>query len=219
MIRDYPITLSDVKRSLKICGSDLATLAGKTPWTKPNAKHAPEKITILNRNLQYNQNIELCVDIFTICGVYFLHTISKNLQFWTFQCVHNPFHVALLHCIQSVVKSYHIKSTTFSTTSCNTLNHHTQNHNDQCNDERSTSDKERSYIAYDNQRRGDEFIDITAQREINEHPNTTNTEEDKTANKHLAEEANLIENNDKSVNSISFSANTTPAPHHSYNLT
>ena len=78
-IKNCPVTIEDMNVSIKICGTNIPTLKGKSTHRKPPQvindciKLPPE----LKAN---NKHIKLFADIFHIQGLTFLLTVSKNIK-------------------------------------------------------------------------------------------------------------------------------------------
>ena len=87
-IKNCPVTIEDINISMKICGTKVPSLNGKSSRCKPppvindHIKLPPE----LQAN---NKNIKLTADIFHIQGFIFLLTLSKNIKFHTIGSINN----------------------------------------------------------------------------------------------------------------------------------
>ena len=87
-IKNCPVTIADINISIKICGTNIPTLKGKSKRCKP-----PQVINDcikLPPELQANnKHLKLFANIFCIQGLTFLLTISKNVKFCTISCITN----------------------------------------------------------------------------------------------------------------------------------
>jgi hypothetical protein len=82
MIRNCPVTPSDVANTNKIFGPDLTTLKGKTvrqtpPPVMTDYVQIPQEIVSLNRN------VTLTINIMFVNGLPFMVSISRKIKFTT----------------------------------------------------------------------------------------------------------------------------------------
>jgi hypothetical protein len=83
MIKNFPISPTDITNAHKIFGPDIATLKGKTVRRTP-AGVMTEYVKIPKEIISLNKNVTLAVDIMFVCGIPFMVSISRktNLQPW-----------------------------------------------------------------------------------------------------------------------------------------
>ena len=105
-IRDCPITLEDVRRSLHIYGPDIGTLKGKT--TRKQPAHIPTQhiIPVLMNIRTFYRRITLCVDLFYVTKQSFYCTTSRDLGFSTVQLIQKETYSNLLSRTQTVLDLY-----------------------------------------------------------------------------------------------------------------
>ena len=89
LIRDCPITTTDVKRAMAIYGKDFANIKGKTKRLNPKHIKPPILITLPDHIIKWHLNVTICVDIFYINKISFFHTISRKLQFRTVEYINS----------------------------------------------------------------------------------------------------------------------------------
>ena len=106
LIRDCPITSEDANRAEYIYGADVGSLKGKTTRTKPSAIPSKDLIPIPQSILDWHKNVTLCVDIFFIHGIPFLHTISRDIKLRTVEELSNRRYMTILSSIQTAFELY-----------------------------------------------------------------------------------------------------------------
>ena len=104
MIKDCPITITDVKNAHKIYSPDLAAIRGKTIQRKPT-RVITDYVDIPKEIIDVNQRVTLAADIMFVNSVPFLVSVSRNINLITIE--HAPQRTAsklgiLLHCIARV---------------------------------------------------------------------------------------------------------------------
>ena len=76
IIRDSPVSPADAKRAFSIYGKDVASIKGKTKRAGPNHIENPKLISIPDHIFKWHRDVTLCIDIFYVNKIPFLHTIS-----------------------------------------------------------------------------------------------------------------------------------------------
>ena len=87
LIRDCPITTTDVKRAMAIYGKDFANIKGKTKRFNPKHIKNPTLINLPDHILKWHLHVTICIDIFYVNKMSFFHTISMKLQFRTVEYI------------------------------------------------------------------------------------------------------------------------------------
>ena len=105
-IIDCDVTVTDAKRSIKIYGKDIGIIKGKTVRRKPKSVTSPDLVPLPPQIRNWHRNIILCIDICFACGMPFLHTISKNLQFRTIQFLESQSYKHILSQLYTVFNLY-----------------------------------------------------------------------------------------------------------------
>jgi hypothetical protein len=86
MIKNCPVTLTDVANANTIFGPDLATLKGKTVRITPPPV-ATDYVQIPNEIMSLNRNVTLAIDIMFVNGLPFLVSISRKINFTTVEYI------------------------------------------------------------------------------------------------------------------------------------
>jgi hypothetical protein len=107
LLKNCPVTVDDAKHALKIYGSNIAALRGKTTRTTP--KHVPsDQLQPLDASfMNAHGDVTLCFDIFFVDGFAFVATVSRNLRFLTVEYI--PSRTILTHvlpCLKRVNNLY-----------------------------------------------------------------------------------------------------------------
>jgi hypothetical protein len=82
MIKNFPVTSTDVANANTIFGPDLTTLKGKTVRITPTPV-ATDYVQILKEIMSLNRNVTLAIDIMFVNGLPFLVSISRKIKFTT----------------------------------------------------------------------------------------------------------------------------------------
>jgi len=109
LIHNCSITSADAKRAHHIFGPDAAYLQGKTKRSRPNAAQLPPLLPVPIDIMQLHRNIHLCIDIFFINGVAFIHSISKHIQFRTIEPLQTVNYKALLNATNTIFNFYNAR--------------------------------------------------------------------------------------------------------------
>jgi hypothetical protein len=83
-LRNCPITTDDANHALKIYGTNVDALRGKTTWTTP--EHVPSnqlRPALPFEILDAHKEVTLCVDLVFVDGITFLGSVSRNKHFTT----------------------------------------------------------------------------------------------------------------------------------------
>jgi hypothetical protein len=86
MIKNCPVTPSDVSNANKIFGPDLATLKGKTVRQTPPPV-ITDYVQIPQEILSLNRNVTLTIDIMFVKGLPFIVSISRKIKFNTVEYI------------------------------------------------------------------------------------------------------------------------------------
>ena len=107
LIRNCPVTHDDAKRAMAIYGPDVAVLKGKMTRSAA-APRIPtfEAVPIPAPLLEHHSTVTLCVDIFFVQGLGYLHTISRNIGYRTVVPIANRGVPTLLPKLRSVLRLY-----------------------------------------------------------------------------------------------------------------
>ena len=113
LIRNCPVTPDDAKRALLIYGPDVAVLKGKMTRTTA-APRVPtfEAIPIPAPIAAHHRNVTLCLDIFYVQGLAYLHTISRPIGFRTVAPITDRNKATLLRETKAVLRLYHARGLT-----------------------------------------------------------------------------------------------------------
>ena len=102
-INHCPVTPGDVKWAEYIFGPNVSALKGhvtrQTPEHVPTARIKPVPSHILS----FHREVTLCVDIFHMQSIPFLHTISQDIHFRTVEEIPNRKSKTLLDAINWVI--------------------------------------------------------------------------------------------------------------------
>lgn len=105
-IRDCPLSDADGRRLFDIYGTPDAALKGRT--VKGKSKRVPDIVPkpVPMSVLTACKQLTLCIDIFYVHGILFLHTIAKMLTFRTIAVLPNRRKQSLLCNLQDVLRMY-----------------------------------------------------------------------------------------------------------------
>ncbi len=82
MIKNCPITLSDVTNAQNISGPDLASIQGKTVQRTP-APVVADYVAVPRLLVEANLTVTLATDVFFVDGTAFLLIVSRRIKFVT----------------------------------------------------------------------------------------------------------------------------------------
>jgi hypothetical protein len=82
-LQNCPITAEEANRALKIYGTDVAALRGKTTRTTPTHVPSDQIRPLPFEILDAHRDVTLCFDIFFVNEHTFVGTVSRNLHFVT----------------------------------------------------------------------------------------------------------------------------------------
>jgi hypothetical protein len=99
-IINTPITVQDYRNALKIYGSDLGAIKGKTTRTRP------ESIAVEIKDKPKPKNIVLSIDIMYFTGLPFLITVSRSIRFITASILTDRKKATILRALQQVFCVY-----------------------------------------------------------------------------------------------------------------
>ena len=110
LIRNCPVTPDDAKRALIIYGPDIAVLKGKMTQSAA-APRAPtfEAVALPPPFLDHHRNVTLCVDLFFVQGLAYLHTISRGIGFRTVAPVKDRTAATLLRELKAAIHLYVVR--------------------------------------------------------------------------------------------------------------
>jgi hypothetical protein len=114
MIKNCPVTPSNVDNANKIFGPDLATLKGKTvrvtpPVVMTDYVQIPQEIVSLNRN------VKLGIDIMFVNGLPFMVSISCKIKFTTVEYLLGWKQPQLVNSIRKIINLYQTRGFTIDT--------------------------------------------------------------------------------------------------------
>ena len=105
-IKNCPVTLQHIERSHYIYGDDVGTIKGKTTRTRPHHIASQEIVKVPDFVRAHHNNVTLCIDIFYVNSIMFLHTIARTLQFRTVHAISSLGYKTILSCFQDVANIY-----------------------------------------------------------------------------------------------------------------
>ncbi len=82
-----PATLDDAENMLRVYGPNVPALKGKTTRRTPGHVASNQIVSLDPRILTAHKNVTLCVDIFFVDQMVFLLTVSRNIRFYSIQCL------------------------------------------------------------------------------------------------------------------------------------
>ena len=111
-----PVTVDDANRAVKIYGTDVAALQGKTtrrtPEHVPSNQLYPLPLSLLDAHKQ----VTICFDIFFVDGITFFATVSRNIHFITVECITSrSIKTHVIPAIKKVLNLYHARGFTIIT--------------------------------------------------------------------------------------------------------
>ena len=105
-LRNSPVSVKDVHRSVDIFGPDIAAVRGKTVRRQPTHVVVQPVSPVPTYILEHHSDVELCVDICFINNVPFLATISRNIKLRTVDHVKNTTDATILTSLRQVMHIY-----------------------------------------------------------------------------------------------------------------
>ena len=105
-IRDCPLSEADGRRLFDIYGTPDAVLKGRTVKGKSKRVYDIVPKPVPQSVLNLCAKVTLCVDIFYVHGILFMHTIAKMLTFRTIAVLPNRRKPTLLSNLQDVLRMY-----------------------------------------------------------------------------------------------------------------
>jgi hypothetical protein len=107
LIRNCPVTPADAKRALTIYGPDIAALKGKTTRCDASPRVPTfEAVPLPPPILEHHMDVTLCVDLFFVQGLVFLHTISRKIGFRTVSYITDRHTTKFHHELKAVLHLY-----------------------------------------------------------------------------------------------------------------
>jgi len=106
-LHNCPFTVDDVKRSYHIYGPIVEVLKGKTTRARPTIVPSQPLIKLPPYIHDKHQQVTLCIDLLSVNGNYFLHTIARNIRFRTTSPIPNRAKKQLIRRIDPVFQQYH----------------------------------------------------------------------------------------------------------------
>ncbi|VEU41596.1 unnamed protein product [Pseudo-nitzschia multistriata] len=105
LIKNIAVTRRDVKMMGEIYGPHAGVVKGRTVRRTPG--HVREDITEAPQSILDNySNIVLCIDIFTINGVQFLHSISRHIRARTAKAIADQKKPTLMRAVKAIIGHY-----------------------------------------------------------------------------------------------------------------
>jgi hypothetical protein len=114
MIKNCPVTSTDVANANTIFGPDLATLKGKTVRITPPPV-ATDYVQIPNEIMSLNRNVTLAIDIMFVNGLPFLVSISRKIKSTTVEYLIGRKQHHLVNSIKKIVNLYKQRGFTIET--------------------------------------------------------------------------------------------------------
>jgi hypothetical protein len=105
MIKNCPISPTDITNAHKLCGPDIATLKGKIIRQTP-AGVMTEYVEIPKEIISLNKNITLAVDIMFVCGLPFMVSISRKIKFTTAEYLPGRKQPMLIKSLKKILRLY-----------------------------------------------------------------------------------------------------------------
>jgi hypothetical protein len=101
-----PITVDDANRAVKIYGTDVSALRGKTVRRKIEHVASNQVDPVVSSILKEHGDITLCLDLLYVDGLVFVATVSRNLHFITIEYI--PSRQIEKHVLPSFRKAYNV---------------------------------------------------------------------------------------------------------------
>jgi hypothetical protein len=108
MIRNCPVTPTDITASDKIFGPDVASLKGKTVRNTP-APVLTDYLKIPQAIIDLNKDVTLAADVMFVCGLGFLLSESRKLKFTTIEHVPRRTKPILVKSLNKVFNIYNYR--------------------------------------------------------------------------------------------------------------
>jgi hypothetical protein len=108
MIRNFPVTPTDITASEKIFGPDVASLKGKTVRNTP-APVLTDYMKIPQAIIDLNKDVTLAADVMFVCGLGFLVSASWKLEFTTIEHVPRRTKPILVKSLNKVFNIYNYR--------------------------------------------------------------------------------------------------------------
>ena len=105
-LKNCPIDVDDVNRSLQIYGQDIGSIWGKTVRAQPGHVLAPALSCVPPDILENHRRLQLCADVCYINNNPFLITITRHLKLRTVDDIKDTKDVTLLSSLRDVMKIY-----------------------------------------------------------------------------------------------------------------
>jgi hypothetical protein len=105
MIKNCPISPTDITNAHKLFGPDIATLKGKTVRRTP-AGVMTEYAEIPKKIISLNKNVTLAVDIMFVCGLPFVVSISRKIKFTTVEYLPGRKQPILIKSLRKILRLY-----------------------------------------------------------------------------------------------------------------
>jgi len=102
-----PYTVDDVRQSYHIYGPIVEVLKGKTTRARPEILPSQSLVKLPSYIHDKHQQVTLGIDLLSVNGNYFLHTISRNIQFHTTSPIPNCTKKQLVRRLEPVFQQYH----------------------------------------------------------------------------------------------------------------
>ena len=112
-IKNCPVTIEDINILMKIYGTNIPSLKGKSTCCKPSIT-VNDYIKIPPELKLNNKTIELCTNLFYIQGVIFLLTLSKHIKFLTICSIMNCIIPSLCESFNQTFQIYNVAGFTIS---------------------------------------------------------------------------------------------------------
>jgi len=105
MIKNCPVTMTDITNALAIFGPDLASIRGKTVrWTP--APVVADYVAVPRALVEQNKVVTLAADVFFVDGTAFLITVSRRIKFITVEHVQVRMATSLSKHLTCVLQVY-----------------------------------------------------------------------------------------------------------------
>ena len=107
LIRNCPVTVGDIWRSHIIYGPPIPALKGRTKYRESDRVQEKEIIQLPQELYEDLKHVTLCADFNYVSGINVLHTILRQIKYWTVSFPLNRSKQTMINAIRDVQQIYH----------------------------------------------------------------------------------------------------------------